>query len=255
MRSALRGLFLSAVTTFVGSLAQAQTLTTLHFFNGADGFPNTSGPSLIQGPNGDLYGTTSYGGSHGGGTVFRITTSGKFKTLYNFCSQASCADGSTPLAGLVLASNGDFYGTTEWGGAYGNGSVFKITSAGALTTLYSFCAVSSTGPGAPPCLDGRTPQNALIQAADGNLYGTTNGGGLGLAAPCRADNCNGGTVFRITPAGALTTVYSFCSQTNCTDGMIRRGWSRAMTAISMGRPKMEAWSPLIRAYTPARSSR
>src|ERR1700691_5334359 len=125
MRSALRGLFLSAVTTFVGSLTQAQTLTTLHFFDGTDGFPNTSGPSLIQGPNGDLYGTTSYGGSHGGGTVFRITASGKFKSLYNFCSQASCTDGSIPVAGLVLASNGDFYGTTEYGGGYGQGSVFK----------------------------------------------------------------------------------------------------------------------------------
>jgi len=123
------------------------------------------------------------------------------------------------LAGLVLASNGDFYGTTEYGGAYGQGSVFKITSAGALTTLYSFCAVSSTGPGEPPCLDGRTPQNALIQGADGNLYGTTNGGGRGLGSCTAApSNCNGGTVFRITPAGALSTLYSFCSQTTCADG-------------------------------------
>ena len=205
--------------TFVGSLAQAQTLTTLHFFNGTDGFLNSSGATLIQGPNGDLYGTTSYAGLHGGGTVFRITASGKFKSLYNFCSQASCTDGSIPLAGLVLASNGDFYGTTEYGGAYGQGSVFKITSAGALTTLYSFCAVSSTGPGEPPCLDGRTPQNALIQGADGNLYGTTNGGGRGLGSCTAApSNCNGGTVFRITPAGALSTLYSFCSQTTCADG-------------------------------------
>ena len=176
MRSALRGLFLSAVMTFVGSLAQAQTLTTLHFFNGTDGFLNMSGASLIQGPNGDLYGTTSYAGSHGGGTVFRITPSGKLKTLYNFCSQPACTDGSIPVAGLVLASNGDFYGTTKWGGAYGQGSVFKITPAGALTTLYSFCAVSSTGPG-NPMPRWQDPQNALIQAADGNLYGTTNGGG------------------------------------------------------------------------------
>jgi uncharacterized repeat protein (TIGR03803 family) len=215
MQSALRGLFLSAVMPFVGSLAQAQTLTTLHFFDGTDGFPNSSGSSLIQGPNGDLYATASAGGTHNGGTVFRITASGTFKTLYNFCSQTSCTDGSTPLAGLVLASNGDFYGTTEWGGAYGQGTVFKITPGGALTTLYSFCAVSSTGPGEPPCLDGRTPQNALIQAADGNLYGTTNGGGLGSFS---VSNGSGGTVFRITLAGALTTLYSFCSQTDCTDG-------------------------------------
>lgn len=208
MRSALSGLFLSAVTTLITTLAQGQTLTTLHFFGGKDGFPNGSGTSLVQGVNGDLYGTTNAAGSHNGGTVFRISTSGVFKTLYNFCAQTGCTDGSSPVAGLVLASNGDFYGTTEWGGAYGQGTVFKITPAGALTTLYSFCAVSTTAPGSLPCLDGRTPENALIQAEDGNLYGTTqNGGPLG-----------NGTVFRITPAGALTTLYSFCTQTPCTDG-------------------------------------
>lgn len=208
---------MSAVMTLVGSLAEAQTLTTLHFFDGTDGFLNLSGASLIQGPNGDLYGTASAGGSHNGGTVFRITTTGSFKTLYNFCSQTSCTDGSTPVAGLILASNGDFYGTTEWGGTYGQGTVFKITPAGALSTLYSFCAVSSTAPGDLPCLDGRNPQNALIQATDGNLYGTTNGGGLGNC-PSSQTNCTGGTVFRISAAESLSTLYSFCSQTDCTDG-------------------------------------
>jgi len=222
MRSTLRGLFLSAVMTFVGSLAQAQTLKTLHFFDGTDGFPNRSGATLIQGPNGDLYGTTDSAGSHGGGTVFRVTRTGLFKTLYNFCSQTSCTDGSTPVAGLVLASNGDFYGTTQYGGTYGLGTVFKITPAGALSTLYSFCAVSSTAPGELPCLDGTVPQNALIQAADGNLYGTTNGGGLGNCSDPQG-NCTGGTVFRITPTGSLTTLYSFCSQTNCTDGSTPAG--------------------------------
>ena len=229
MRSASPGLFVSAVMTFAVSLAQAQTLTTLHFFDGTDGFPNLSGTSLIQGTNGDLYGTASAGGSHNGGTVFRITTGGKFKTLYNFCSdissvptsgQTTCTDGSTPVAGLVLASNGYFYGTTEWGGAYGQGTVFKITPAGALSILYSFCAVSSTGPGSLPCLDGRNPENALIQAADGNLYGTTNGGGLGSFT---SSNSTGGTVFRITLAGTLTTLYNFCSQPNCTDGTAPAG--------------------------------
>ena len=229
--------------TFLGSLAQAQTLTTLHFFNGTDGFLNLSGASLIQGPNGDLYGTTSYAGSHGGGTVFRITPRGTLKTLYNFCSQPACADGGTPVAGLVLASNGDFYGTTEWGGAYGQGSVFKITPAGALTTLYSFCGVSSTGPGELPCLDGRNPQNALIQAADGNLYGTTNGGGLGTFS---TSNSTGGTVFRITPAGALTTLYSFCSQTNCTDGTSPAGLVQGNDGNFYGTTE---WGGLASPYT------
>jgi uncharacterized repeat protein (TIGR03803 family) len=243
MRSALPGLFLAAAMTFLGSFAQAQTPTTLHLFDGTDGFLNLSGASLIQGPNGDLYGTTSYAGSHGGGTVFRITTSGTLKTLYNFCSQPACADGGTPVAGLVLASNGDFYGTTEWGGAYGQGSVFKITPAGALTTLYSFCGVSSTGPGELPCLDGRNPQNALIQAADGNLYGTTNGGGLGTFS---TSNSTGGTVFRITPAGALTTLYSFCSQTNCADGTSPAGLVQGNDGNFYGTTE---WGGLASPYT------
>ena len=116
-------------------------------------------------------------------------------------------DGAYPWAGLVQATNGDFYGTTLDGGANTNkaciancGTVFKITPGGTLTTLHSFCSESN-------CTDGCIPYAALVQATDGDFYGTTQ------------DCANGdGTLFKITPSGTLTTLYSFCSESNCTDG-------------------------------------
>jgi uncharacterized repeat protein (TIGR03803 family) len=125
----------------------AQTFTTLHSFDVTDGV-NPGG--LVQATNGDLYGTTVGGGAYGNGTVFRITPSGTLTTLYSFCAQSGCTDGANPVAGLVQATNGDFYGTTIGGGANNNsctynteggcGTVFKITPSGTLTTLYSFCS-------------------------------------------------------------------------------------------------------------------
>jgi len=158
--------------------------------------------SLVQASDGILYGTTQFGGAKNSGTVFKITLSGALTTLYSFCSQASCADGMVPAAGLVQAADGSFYGTTFGlpAGYTGNkGTVFQITSDGALTTLYSFCPQAG-------CADGTNPGTTLIQASDGNLYGATSGGN--------------GTIFRITPAGALTTLYSFCSIADCPDGSL-----------------------------------
>jgi len=121
---------------------------------------------------------------------------GALTTLYSFCSQSGCPDGGG-VAGLVQAANGNFYGTTIAGGApcianvAGCGTVFKITPSGTLTTLYSFCSQSG-------CPDGDSPQTGLVQATDGNFYGTTVAGGA-----------NGyGTIFKITPSGMLTTLYS-----------------------------------------------
>jgi uncharacterized repeat protein (TIGR03803 family) len=182
----------------------AQTLSTLHSFDGTDGAGPVAG--LVQATNGDLYGTTGGGGADGGGTVFKMTTAGTLTTLYRFCSQpvnGVCTDGAGPEAGLVQATNGDFYGTTVGGGAKNFGTIFKITPSGTLTTLYSFCSQSG-------CTDGYVPYAGLVQATNGDFYGTTWRGGV-----------NGeGTVFTITPSGTLTTLYSFCSQGggNCTDG-------------------------------------
>src|ERR1022692_764530 len=175
------------------------TLTTLYSFcpqtNCTDGFGPHAG--LVQATNGDLYGTTWGGGVNGQGTGFKITQGGTLTTLYSFCSQTNCADGAYPYAGLVQAANGDLYGTTYFGGTNGQGTVFKITQGGTLTTLYSFCSQTN-------CTDGTGPYAGLVQAANGDFFGTTSNGY--------------DTVFKITPGGTLTTLYSFCSQTNCTDG-------------------------------------
>jgi uncharacterized repeat protein (TIGR03803 family) len=199
----------------------AQTFTILANFdlnNGA--YPVAS---VVQGIDGNFYGTTSSGGANDGsacfdncGTVFRITPAGKLTTLYSFCSLANCADGAQPEASLVLGTDGNFYGTTGFGGAnssacdgLGCGTVFRITPAGKLTTLYSFCSQAN-------CADGANP-GAVVQAIDGNFYGITGGGG---SSACNPDGDGCGTVFKINAAGKLTTLYTFCSQANCADGAL-----------------------------------
>jgi uncharacterized repeat protein (TIGR03803 family) len=175
-------------------------LTTLDSFDKTDGANPYAG--LIQGIDGDFYGTTYYGGKNTYyGTVFKITPSGMLTTLHSFNN----TDGAHPYAGLVQATDGDFYGTTAGGGANGYyGTIFKITPSGMPTTLYSFC------PQGPPCADGTAPYAALVQATDGNFYGTTFAGGGINGGP--------GTIFKITPSGTLTTLYRFCPQKGCTDG-------------------------------------
>jgi uncharacterized repeat protein (TIGR03803 family) len=203
---------------------------------------------LVQARDGNFYGITRGGGTNNQGTVFGITPTGKLGTLYSFCEQTNCADGESPQ-GLLLGTDGNLYGATLSGGANGQGTIFKLSSAGIITTLYNFCAQAD-------CADGEAP-NGLVQA-DGGFYGTTQGGGASGfgtvfkispngalmtlhsfsgpdgAAPqatlLRANDGNfygtthnagagnAGTVFEITPEGTLTTLYSFCAQTACTDG-------------------------------------
>jgi uncharacterized repeat protein (TIGR03803 family) len=180
----------------------AQTLTTLQSFDG----PNGSVPeaALVQGTDGAKYGVTTYGGTDKLGTIFRITPSGTLTTLYSF----SGSDGKLPIGGLVQGIGGNFYGTTWQGGANagsygtGGGTIFKVTPSGTLTTLYNFCSL-------PNCTDGEFPEAALIQASNGNFYGTTSGGG---------NDSSGGTVFKMTPSGTLTPLYSFCINPDCPDG-------------------------------------
>jgi uncharacterized repeat protein (TIGR03803 family) len=183
------------------------TLTTLYSFCSQSGCTDGENPfaGLVQATHGDLYGTTLHGGADGGGTVFKISPSGTLTTLYSFCSQSGCMDGESPYAGLVQAASGDFYGTTENGGAHGRGTVFKISPSGTLTTLLSFCSQSK-------CKDGGSPYAGLVQGASGDFYGTTENGGA------HGGPYGGGMVFKITPSGLLTTLYSFCSQSGCTDG-------------------------------------
>ena len=205
--------------------AQSWGEVVLHSFAGTDG--ENPSASLTQGRDGNFYGTTqgagaNVGGTNANGTVFKITPSGRLTTLYSFCSRGNCADGAHPKTGLTQGGDGNFYGTTSVGGAHasdiGGGTVFKLEPSGKLTTLHSFCSVVDPGNGL--CTDGAWPVAGLIEGIDGNFYGTTTAGGVN---PNRVKNAFGipngpGTAFKLTPSGRLTTLYSFCSQTNCTDG-------------------------------------
>lgn len=173
-------------------MASAQTFTTLLNFTGSNGANPLFG-SLIQGKDGNFYGTASAGGAHSQGTVFRLTPQGVLRTLYSFCALSGCADGAAPYAGLILGKDGNFYGTTEAGGSRNAGTIFKITAQGKLTVLHSF-----------NFNDGANPYAPLVLATNGNFYGTTESGGKNLL----------GTVFKMTPQGVLTTLHSF----NGTDG-------------------------------------
>lgn len=185
---------LLCAATAIASLAQ--TFTTFVNFNGINGaYPYCS--PLLQGTDGNLYGTTYAGGDLacnaplGCGMVFRISPTGKLTTAYTFHGP----DGTGPGGGLIQAMSGDLYGTTYYGGTYSNGTVFKITSGGELITLHNF---DNT--------DGYYPYGGLIQAANGNFYGTTGYGGA----------YDFGTVFQITRLGTLTTLHSF----NLKDGAL-----------------------------------
>jgi len=143
---------------------------------------------LIQDKRNIFYGTTTAGGDHGLGAIFKITPDGTYTTLYSFSN--TLADGSNPYAALVQGNDGNFYGTTYAGGEADLGTIFKITPNGVLRTLYHFTSTPN---------DGANPYAALIQAKDGNFYGTTYAGG----------KHNLGTIFMITPAGVFKQLYSF----------------------------------------------
>ena len=235
--------------------ATVASFNTLLRFNGTNG--GTPLDSLLQATDGALYGTTEFAGTCGtgsaGGTAFRITTAGVLTVLHDFC-QGDTHSGYNPVAGLVQAGNGVFYGSTTAGGPNGTGGIFEVKSNFSLSTLASFNAI-----------DGQYPSFSLIQGTDGNLYGSTegnfggssgsngvvfkisltgslstlfsfsgtNGAGIGplvqipggefagLAAS--GNKQDAGSVFTLSSTGALTTLYNFCSQTNCTDGSLPFG--------------------------------
>lgn len=201
----LRGaLAISLPATLLVSISPAQTFNTLVNFDGTNG-DQPQYVTLVQGRDGSFYGTSFFAGydrcpipEFGRATcglVFKTTAAGALTVVYRFSSPTG---GENPAAGLVQAADGSFYGTTEGGGTLGKlnsqGTIFRMTSDGKLTTLATFDGT-----------DGGCPIEPLVQGADGALYGTT--------------GCTGnGTIFKITPAGVLTTLYGFCSQPNCLDG-------------------------------------
>jgi uncharacterized repeat protein (TIGR03803 family) len=213
-----------ALLTVASGQSRAWTPKPLVSFNGADGATPFAG--LIADAGGNLFGTTDAGGanvdfaSNGSGTVFEIAkTAGGYASaatvLYSFCALANCADGANPHAGLIADANGNLFGTTTEGGTNYHGTVFEIAKtaggyASTLTTLYTFCALAN-------CADGAGPLG-LVADANGNLFGTTAGGGASGGGAY-----SGGTVFEIAKtaggyASTPTTLYSFCALAKCADG-------------------------------------
>ena len=174
----------------VFKIASDGTLKTLHSFNNTDGASPRAG--LVQANDGNFYGTAYSGGANGGGTVFQITSTGTLKTIYSFPSSGS-PEGYLPNTHLIQGSDGYLYGTTPEGGADGYGTVFKMTLTGTITVLHSFTGTTT---------DGSAPLTGLVQATDGNFYGTA-------YAP--------GTIYKITSGGTLTTLHTFTGST--TDGL------------------------------------
>ncbi len=178
-------------------------LTTLVEFteNGTSNKGREPYAGLVRGSDGIFYGTTSSGGATGNGTVFKVTTAGVLTTLVAFTDNGASNKGALPYAGLVEGSDGNFYGTTRFGGASGNGTVFAVTPAGVLTTLVEFSRNGATNKGAQPYA-------RMLRGSDGHFYGTTFFGGTNDA----------GTVFKMTPAGVLTTLVEFTG-----DGAMNKG--------------------------------
>src|SRR5262245_31770893 len=169
----------------------AQSLTTLHSFNGGDG--RSPQATLVQGSDGKFYGTTPLGGAHAKGTVFKIDSAGNLTTLHSFSGFPG--DGAGPVGGLVQGTDGNFYGTTASGGAFFQGTVFRMTASGAITMLHSFNTFLH---------EGAVPIAGLVQGSDGNFYGTTVLGGEHFQ----------GTVFKMDATGNLTTLHSFSGSPN-----------------------------------------
>jgi uncharacterized repeat protein (TIGR03803 family) len=201
----------AAITLSLAVRAQAQTLTNLANFNRETG--DAPFGSVIQATNGRFYGGTDSGGFYRQGNIFEVTSGGELRDLYSFCAKpvkGACTDGANAVSAPVLGSDGNLYGVTLAGGSNagdyngdddpGSGTIYKLTLGGKLTTLHTFCPST-------PCIDGQGP-TGLIQASDGNFYGTTTTGG----------RFKEGAIFKVTPEGKFTELYSFCSQESCRDG-------------------------------------
>src|SRR3981189_2963737 len=180
---------LAFLILFAAIAAQAQVFTPLYNYGSTVGDPISPATfsAIAQGRDGRLYSTTGGGGTHNAGAAYAITTSGSLSKLYDFASYPAP---SGPASGLTLGTDGFFYGSRTPGGAHLIGTVFKLSDTGLFTDLWDFgTKVDDQG----------SPEAPLVLGADGNLYGTSDG------------NYNGqyGSVFKITPKGALTTINTF----------------------------------------------
>lgn len=171
------------------------TETVLHSFCQVANCTDGDAPNgLLMDVNGNLFGTTEYGGANGWGAIFRLIPNGngsQYSVIYNFCSQPNCADGGEPLSELILDENENLYGTTHYGGGNnidrdqeGGGTAFRLSTNGTIKILHAFCAKIS-------CADGEYPQASLLLGSKGLLFGTTEAGGK------HGVDFSGGTVFEI----------------------------------------------------------
>ena len=167
--------------------AVAQSIQPIYSFTNGPTFPLCG---LVQGSDGYFYGTTTFTG----GTVFQSKTDGTQNTLVSFGS----TNGSGPQAGLVLGPDGSYYGTTSAGGAFGEGTIFRVTTNGNLSNIHCFSVTVWNGLTGTN-YDGTQPMTGLTVGPDGSLYGTTPYGGSG----------GSGTIFNVTTNGVFTTLYSF----------------------------------------------
>jgi len=170
------------------------TETILHSFAGAprDGAQTYS--NLVADKQGNFYGTTYIGGTNNSGVVFKLAPDGTETVLYSFCALSGCADGASPYPGLILDKAGNLYGTTNRGGAYNSGTVFKFSSDGSESVLHSFAGGT----------DGDLPYGGLVADRKGDLYGMTWQGG----------SAGDGTVFKVAPDGTEKVLHTFTGAAN-----------------------------------------
>jgi uncharacterized repeat protein (TIGR03803 family) len=210
----------------LGSSVRAQVTTILHNFGdgsslntGSDPNQDGTAPStnLIQGRDGNFYGTTAQQGSNQAGTAFVVTPLGVTTILHNFGASSAVdihgnfdIDGSSPSAPLIQGNGNDnnFYGTTSNGGANSGGTAFKMTPQGAVTILYNFGNGPVLDINGTSAVDGLSPTAAMIIGSDGNFYGTTSSGGTFFH----------GVVFKMTTQGAVTVLHTFGDNVVDTNG-------------------------------------
>ena len=185
--------------------AKGQAVTIIHNFVATDGTNPFAG--LTQSSNGTLYGTTANGGNNGQGSLYEIDPLGNETVLHSFLDPNVPSDGYSPYAPVTQAANGNFYGTTIFGGTDANGIVYELSSQGQYTVLHNFGDGSVTN-------DGMKPQARIIQGADGLFYGITTLGGSTANEPN-----GGGTVFQMTPAGGITIIHAFADGSVANDGI------------------------------------
>jgi uncharacterized repeat protein (TIGR03803 family) len=183
--------------------AQNVIFANLLDFDGADGSAPSAG-ALIQATDGNLYGTTQSGGANGAGEVYQVMPTGEVNVFYSFCSEANCADGGTPLSGVLQAHDGNLYGTTTTGGANNCGTFYQVSLAGTFTVLHSFCEVAEDVFNAQGPLATFEPNGAPSDP----IFGTAASGGLHGA----------GALFEFIPPNTYKVAHSFCSEPNCADG-------------------------------------